>query len=217
MLLYKILLGLAVLFLFAVTGLCGWLFLYTGDLPDVGHLSEFAPTQTHLATDTCLAGTSFVVPFDRIGKRFRDAFASAEPSLSLPDQIARTLMCDRPERMARYQLNVLRLSWHIRRHFSKQELFTIYVNRAYFGPGTTGIQNASEHLFGKDASNLTVGEAALLAGLLRSPARFNPSTHPEDAQQRRNEILEAMATQGKLSATEAVRAKGTPIITGHQQ
>ena len=213
----KVLLGLAALFFLIVVGLCGWLFLYAGDLPDFGHLSEFAPRQTHLATDPCLNAPSLVLQFDRIGQPFQDAFASAEPSISLPDQIARTLMCNQHKGMARYHLDVLRLSWHIRRRFSKQELFTIYVNRAYFGPGTVGIQNASEHFFQKDAAALSTEEAALLAGLIRSPARFSPFAHPEEALQRRNKILEIMAAQGKLSATEAAKAIGTPITTRHQQ
>jgi hypothetical protein len=68
---YKISLGLATLFFFAIVGLCGWCFLYTRDLPDIGHLSEFAPTQGHLATDSCLSGLSFAVPFERIGKSFQ--------------------------------------------------------------------------------------------------------------------------------------------------
>jgi hypothetical protein len=62
----------------------GWFFLYTNDLPKTEQLSEFAPTAAHLATDSCLAGLSFAIPFDRIGKPFQDALASAEPGTSFP-------------------------------------------------------------------------------------------------------------------------------------
>jgi hypothetical protein len=211
--LYNVLLGFAALVLIATVSLCGWLFLYTNDLPKTEQLSEFAPTAAHLATDSCLAGLSFAIPFDRIGKPFQDALASTERSISLSDQIARTLMCDRRERSIRYQLDVVRLSWHIRRRFSEQQLLTIYVNRAYFGPGATGVENASEHFFQKGANHLSVEEAALLAGVLRGPTSFSPFKHPDRALQRRNEILEAMAARGKLNTTEAAAAVAAPIST----
>jgi hypothetical protein len=211
--LYRVLLGLAALVFIAVFGFCGWLLFSTGDLPKTDQLSEFAPKSGHLATDSCLAGLSFAIPFDQIGKPFQDALTSAEPSISYSDQIARTLMCDRLERSARYQLDLFRLSLHIRRRFSEQELLTIYANRAYFGPAAIGVYNASQHFFQKNVKTLSVEEAALLAGLLTGPAIFSPFKHPERALQRRNQILEAMAGQGKLSATEFARAVAAPIST----
>jgi len=153
------------------------------------------------------------IPFDRIGKTLRDALATAEPAESLPDQIARTLMCNRRERSGRYQLNAFRLSWHIRRRFSEQQLFTIYANRAYFGSGATGVESASRLFFRKGADSLNTEEAALLAGILRAPDVFSPREHPEKALQRRNRVLEAMVAQGKLSASDAARAEATPVVT----
>jgi hypothetical protein len=211
--LYKVSLGLAALILTAAVGLCGWFFLYTNDLPKIEQLSEFAPTAGHLATDSCLVGLSFAVPSDRIGESFKEALASAEPGISFSDQIARTLMCNRLERPSRYQLDVLRLSWRIRRRFSEQQLSTIYANRAYFGPGAMGVENASEHFFQKDAIALSAEEAALLAGLLRGPTVFSPFKHPDRALQRRNQILENMAVRGKLNATEVARAVAAPLST----
>src|SRR5258706_37474 len=212
-LLYKVLLGFAALVLIVTLSLCGWFFLYTNDLPKIEQLSEFAPTAGHLATDSCVAGLSFAVPFDRIGKPFQDAFVSAEPRLSFSDQIARTLMCKRLERAARYHLDVLRLSWHIRRRFSEQQLFTIYANRAYFGPGATGVENASEHFLQKDGNCLSAEEAGLLAGVLGSAAIFSPIKPPDRALERRNQILETMAGLGKLNATEVAKAVAAPIGT----
>lgn len=209
--LLKVLLGLAALVLIGIASLCSWFFLYTGDLPKTAQLADFAPTVAHFATDSCLAGLSSAVPFGRIGKPFQDALASAEPGISFSDQIARTLMCNRFERAARYQLDVFRLSWHIRRRFSEQELLTIYANRAYFGPGAIGVENASQHFFERNADTLSVEEAALLAGLLRAPGFFSPFTHPNRALQRRNKVLETMAGQGKLSAAKLANAEAAPI------
>ncbi|HKM91470.1 MAG TPA: transglycosylase domain-containing protein [Candidatus Acidoferrales bacterium] len=211
--LYKVSLALAAVVLIAANGFCGWVFFYTGDLPKTDGLAEFAPAAGQLVTDSCLASLLFAIPFDLIGKPFQDALASAEPRISFPDQIARTLMCNRFERSTLYQLNVFRLSWHIRRRFSEKQLFTIYANRAYFGPGATGVDNASQHFFQRDANALSTEEAALLAGLLRGPDFFSPFKHPDRALQRRNEILETMASQGKLSSAEFAKAVGTPIIT----
>jgi membrane carboxypeptidase/penicillin-binding protein len=208
---YKILLSLAALVLLAVAGVCGWLFVYTKDLPDTEHLSEFAPGVQSSVLDSCLASPSIAVPFDRIGKSLQDALATAEPKVSLSDQIARTLMCNRSERAGRYALNTFRLSWHIRRRFSEQQLFTIYANRAYFGPGATGVEGASRQFFHKAPDMLSTEEAALIAGLLRAPNSFSPYKYPGRALERRNKVVESMVAQGKLSAAEAARAEAAPL------
>jgi membrane carboxypeptidase/penicillin-binding protein len=203
---------LAVLTFVAVGGLCCWLFFYAGDLPATNQLSEFAPKAAgHNATDACLAGSSFAIPFDRIGKPFQDALTSAEPSNTYADEIARTLMCNKHESPAKYQLSVFRLSCHIRRRFSEQELLTIYANRAYFGPTAIGVDNASRQFFQKEVNALSVEEAALLAGTLRAPAIYSPFRHSDLALRRRNQILATMAAQGKLSATELERAMAAPL------
>jgi membrane peptidoglycan carboxypeptidase len=191
----------------------GWLFVYTGDLPDTDHLSQFAPGAQSTVLDPCLASPSMAIPFDRIGKTLQDALAAAESPTSLPDQIARTMMCNHSGGIGRYHLNSFRLGWHIRKRFSEQQLFTIYANRAYFGSGATGVESASQQFFRKDANALNTAEAALLAGLLRGPDYFSPHKHPEKALQRRNQVLEAMAAQGKVSASDAARAEATPPIT----
>lgn len=71
-------------------------------------------------------------------------------------------MCNRRERAIQYELDTIRLSWHIRMHFSEQQLFTIYANRAYFGTGMTGIQNASKDLFHKEPEALSIDETPLV-------------------------------------------------------
>ena len=212
-LLYKISLSMAALVLLVVAGVCGWLFVYTGDLPNTDHLSQFAPRTQSPVFDSCLASPSMAIPVERIGKTLQDALAAAESPRSWPDQIARSLMCNHTGGMGRYHLNSLRLSWHIQRRFSQEQIFTIYANRAYFGSGATGVESASRQFFRKDADALNTEEAALLAGLLRAPEYFSPYKRPEKALQRRNQVLEAMAAQGKLSAIEAARAEATPIAT----
>lgn len=201
------------LVLLALAVVCGWFFVYTADLPDIEHLSQFAPSAQSPVFDSCLVSPSMAIPFNRIGKPLQDALFAAESPTSLPHQIAQTLTCNHTGGMGRYHANNLRLSWHIRRRFSEQQIFTIYANRAYFGQGATGVENASRQLLHKDAESLNTEEAALLAGLLRAPDYFSPNNHPERALQRRNQVLEAMAAQGKISTSDAARAEASPIAT----
>jgi len=216
--LHKMVVSMAALVLLPIIGVCGWLFVYKGDLPDFDHLSQFAPSAQSVVSDSCLAGPSTVVTFDGIGKPLRDALVTAEPArplpaASLPDRIAGTLLCNRREGSGKRHLDEFRLSWHIRMHFSDQQVFTIYANRGYFGAGAIGVENASRKFFHKAADALSTEEAALIAGLLRAPDYFSPYQHPDKALQRRNQVLEAMAAQGKLSASDAARAVATPIVT----
>jgi Transglycosylase len=182
-------------------------------LPDIEHLADFSPDSGNQLTDTYLPGVVFAIPSDRMSKSFRDALASAEPASSLPYEITRSLVCTKRESPGRYQLDVFRLSWHICRCFSEEELFTIYANRAYFGLAATGIENAADHFFRKSADSLSVEEATLLAGVLRGPDFFSPFKHPDRAMQRRNEILRNMASRGKLSDAELTHALTLPIVT----
>jgi hypothetical protein len=210
-LLRKISLSIAALVLLPIVGVCIWLFVYTRDLPDLDHLSRFASSVDSVVSDSCLEAPSTPLSFERIGKVFQDALAAAELRVSLSDQIARTLMCDRRETAAKYELDTVRLSWHIRRRFSQEQLFAVYANRAYFGPGATGIEAASRQFFHKAPDTLSAEEAAMIAGLLRAPASYSPYKHPERALERRNKVLESMAAQGNLSAVEAARAAAAPL------
>src|SRR6202048_4797064 len=80
----------------------------------------------------------------------------------------------------------------IEREFTKQQILELYVNRIYFGSGCYGIETASQAYFGKSASKLNLPEAALLAGLIRSPNRFSPLKNPEGAANERNAVLDPM-------------------------
>lgn len=120
-------------------------------------------------------------------------------------------MCNHSGGMAEYHMNTLRLSWHIRRHFSEQQLLVIYANRAYFGPGLTGVEKACKEIFHKEPDALTIEQAALIAGLIRAPGAYSPYKHPDKALQRRNNVLELMVAQGKLSAGDAARLEATPL------
>lgn len=95
-LLYRTFLLLVALIVLVVAGICGWLFGYTGDLPDFDHLSQFAPSVQSTVSDSCLASPSTAIPFDRFGKPLQDALVTAESEFraSLSDYIAGALLCN---------------------------------------------------------------------------------------------------------------------------
>lgn len=95
----------------------------------------------------------------------------------------------------------------IERTYSKKEILEMYVNRVYFGEGAWGIKKAAETYFGKDVSELTVSESALLAGLIKAPSALSPVSHYEKAIARRNVVLQLMKEQGYMDAQTFLRAK----------
>ena len=120
-------------------------------------------------------------------------------------------MCYRPSKELMRQVAEIRTAIQLERHYSRQQLFTIYANRVYLGPGLIGVQQGSEFYFRKAPAELNLPEAALLVGLIRAPAMYSPSQHPDRALRRRNEVIDAMAGNSTISATDAQAAKAAPL------
>ena len=96
-------------------------------------------------------------------------------------------------------------------HESKQQILDNYLNIAFFGEHSYGIQTAAETYFSKPASQLTLGESAMLVGLLRAPSAYDPFVNRAAAKQRRDEVLQNLVSVGKLSQEAADQVKATPI------
>jgi penicillin-binding protein 1A len=94
--------------------------------------------------------------------------------------------------------------------YSKEEILTIYLNRAYLGAGARGFEAASQRYFGKSANQVTPAEAAMLAGLLVAPSYYAPTRDLSRAQGRANVILSLMAEEGYLTADQLSQARATP-------
>ena len=118
---------------------------------------------------------------------------------------------DRREISVRRKLREMKVALSLERAYTKEEILEAYVNQINFD-GVYGVQSAAQHYFGKDASSLTLPEAALLAALPRAPARYSPIRHPERALARRNLILELMSEQGMITREETELAKAFPIL-----
>ncbi|RZI88462.1 MAG: glycosyl transferase, partial [Microbacterium sp.] len=91
------------------------------------------------------------------------------------------------------KIRELRYAIGIEQKYSKDWILERYLNIAYFGDGAYGIQSAARHYFGTDASKLTLRQAALLAGLVKNPVGYDPTSFPEKATERRNTVLRRMA------------------------
>jgi penicillin-binding protein 1A len=110
------------------------------------------------------------------------------------------------QRSLRRKLIEIELARRLERALSKQEILELYLNLIYLGNGTYGVEAASRDLFGKSVAKLTVGEAALLAGLARGPSLYAPRRHPDRARGRRGVVLGLMIREGYLTPERAERA-----------
>ncbi|MDS2268476.1 penicillin-binding protein PBP1A [Streptococcus pneumoniae] len=99
---------------------------------------------------------------------------------------------------------------------TKQEILTYYINKVYMSNGNYGMQTAAQNYYGKDLNNLSLPQLALLAGMPQAPNQYDPYSHPEAAQDRRNLVLSEMKNQDYISAEQYEKAVNTPITDGLQ-
>jgi 1A family penicillin-binding protein len=128
---------------------------------------------------------------------------------SITQQVAKLVFFDNTrswERKIKEIPAALALEWK----FTKNQILSIYLNRAYLGAGATGFEAASERYFGKSAADVTPAEAAMLAGLLRAPSRFAPTNDLDRAQARAKIIIGLMEDQGYLTSQQAANARAHP-------
>ncbi len=151
----------------------------------------------------------------------------AQGASTLTMQLARNLFLS-SDRTAMRKIQEAYLAIQIERAFTKQQIFTLYANQIYLGSGMYGFEAASEYFFSKHAKDLTLTEAALLAGLPKGPAAYSPVMNPERALNRRNLVLERNGVRRRhhprasqtgprgsaRSAHRAARERGGPVVPG---
>jgi len=125
---------------------------------------------------------------------------------TLTMQLARNAFEMREKSINRKLMEVA-LAQRIERNHEKSEILTFYMNRIYFGAGLYGIERASQGFFMKPASDLTLGEGAMLAGIIRGPSLLNPFRSLESAKDTRDEVLARMIAEGSITKAEAEAAK----------
>ena len=153
------------------------------------------------------------VDFTRVaGAAWRNFLAHrvAEGASTLTMQLAGTLFLDRSDRTMRRKIQETLLAIQIERHYTKQQIFTMYCNQIYLSHGNYGFEAASEYYFSKPVGKLTAPEAALLAGMIRGPS-YSPILHAQRALARRNVVLDRMARADKITSAQAQQAIAAPL------
>jgi penicillin-binding protein 1A len=146
------------------------------------------------------------------GAAFRDLTSGsrAQGASTLTMQLSRNLFLS-ADRNFRRKVQEIMLSIQIERRFTKEQIFTMYCNQIYLGHGVYGFEAGSHFYFNKAAKDLTLDEAAILAGLPKAPNSYSPINSPERAMKRRNLVINNMLEDGKITADQALKAKEAPF------
>jgi penicillin-binding protein 1A len=245
--------GIAALFILAaVLGTAsGILFAYSGDLPQIEALDDYAPsTITRVYDARGRTAGEFaiqrreVITYEQIPERLRQAILAAEDDeffqhfgLSIPrivitlakdiitgeragastltQQLARNLFPATIgfEKTWERKIKEAIVAVRLEKRYTKQEIFTFYCNQIHIGHGGYGMEAAARLYFGKSAKDLALEEAAMIAGIIQTPARQSPYVNPEAARRRRRYVLQRMADLGFITPAEARAANERPIVT----
>ncbi|HEU4413152.1 MAG TPA: PBP1A family penicillin-binding protein [Candidatus Angelobacter sp.] len=147
-----------------------------------------------------------------MGATYRDVTSGsrAQGASTLTMQLSRNLFLS-PERHFSRKMQEAILALQIERHFTKQQIFTMYCNQIFLGHGVYGFEAGAEYYFNKHAKDLKLEEAALLAGLPKAPVSYSPINYPDRALKRRNLVINNLLEDGKITAEEAARTKTMPL------
>ena len=129
---------------------------------------------------------------------------------TITQQLARNLFLDTTQTYRR-KAQELVLAVKLEVQYSKKQILETYLNRVYFGGGAYGIEAASQRYFSKPASQLTLGESAMLAGIMKGPSRYSPAASTKNAAERANIVLYAMVDAGFITEAQRAEAVRTPV------
>jgi penicillin-binding protein 1A len=141
-----------------------------------------------------------------------------EGGSTITQQLAKNLFLT-PERTIKRKVQEVMLALWLERRFTKDQILTIYLNRVYLGSGAYGVDAAARRYFGKPANDVTLYEAALVAGLLKAPSRLNPMRNPNQADTRAALVLGAMLDVGFIDETQhasalTTKTRSRPVVQG---
>ncbi len=125
---------------------------------------------------------------------------------TITQQVAKNLFLT-PERTIKRKVKELLLALWLEHKFTKDQILSLYLNRVYLGAGTYGVDAATRKYFGRSTSRLTTWQAAMLAGLLKAPSRYNPLANPRRAEARTRQVLDNMVAAGYLTEDQAEAAE----------
>ena len=157
-------------------------------------------------------------PFRVAGAAYVDLHSKGkrQGASTLTMQLARNLFLSADQTFTR-KLQEILLSIQIERHFTKQQIFSLYANQIYLGSGVYGFEAGANYYFSKHVRDLTLPEAALLAALPKGPTSYSPIRHPDRALKRRNLVLSEMLNDGVITQAQCDEAKQTPLVLKIEQ
>lgn len=144
--------------------------------------------------------------------RIRGSSDIAGGGSTLTQQLVKNAFLSQEQTISRKAKEIF-IAMQVENTYSKKQILAMYLNNAYFGNGVWGIEDASEKYFGVHASQLTVPQAATIAGMLKNPNGYNPKDHPAESRQRRNVVLTLMKDNGKLTQEQMKSYQDSPMIT----
>jgi len=139
------------------------------------------------------------------------AGGKVEGASTITQQMVKGLLLS-PERTYTRKIREMILARRIEQRFTKQEILYLYLNQIYFGHGAYGIGEAARTYFGKPVGELSLSEAAQLAGLPKAPSKYSPLSHPKSAERRRHYVLDRMLEDGKIDESAYRRALAAPPV-----
>ena len=140
--------------------------------------------------------------------------SASQGASTIAEQLAKIVYLNDNKTLS-YKLREIWLGVQIERHFTKQKILTMYLNKVFLGENTVGVYQAAMRYFGinlvRDPNGLTLDEAAILAGLPQAPTAYDPLIHPQAARTRRNEVLQNMVKYGYITQQQASAAQRQPL------
>ncbi|WP_227936235.1 penicillin-binding protein 1A [Alkalihalobacillus deserti] len=134
----------------------------------------------------------------------------AEGASTITQQLVKNLFLNDEKKITR-KIQEQYLAIQLEQHYSKDQILEMYLNQIYLGSGVYGVELASQTYFNKSVEELSLADAALLAGIPRRPSYYDPTKNPEAAESRRNLVLSLMEQHGKITSEEAAEAKAVPL------
>ncbi|HJW41885.1 MAG TPA: PBP1A family penicillin-binding protein [Rhizomicrobium sp.] len=184
--------------------------LTQGERIDVSRLPAYVPNAFIAIEDRRFRSHIGIDPIGLVRAAFENMQAGyvRQGGSTLTQQLAKNLFLD-PSRTFERKIQEAMLALYLESRYSKDQILTLYLNRVYFGAGVYGIEAASERFFGKHAEQLTLPEAAMLAGSVKAPARYNPLADTDASMQRASVVLGAMEESGFIDARTRAAAETT--------
>lgn len=179
---------------------------------DLKTVPKYVPRATIAIEDKDFYSHSGVSFVGGILRAARDTYLTnnLQGGSTLTQQLVKSALLS-PERTIQRKVKEILLAVWTERIFTKEQILEMYLNQVPYGGSSYGVEEASKTFFGKKAKDLTIAEAALLAGLPQAPSLYSPYLNPDLAQKRRNEVLQKMFEQKYITLEERDKALKTPL------